>query len=302
MDVRLLAAYPALRSQLSGGRGLSHAYLISGPDAGARDELARLLAAAMLCTGTGDKPCGTCSACKKVKASIHPDLITVDIPPDKKEILVEQARWMRTDAWIRPNEGERKVYMIRNAQSMRIEGQNAILKLLEEGPAYAAFLLLADNPEALLPTIRSRCEGLSLAPPPDSPAEDGQARAAALEMLSLMTKGNELALCTWTAGLEKWDREAMAGLLRQGVTLLRDALALSVGQPGGEGPSSAFGQRSARLSAGCPAEVRAAAQLSPRKLLAAVDLLEKLRADAGFNVGTAHLCGALCAGLSGIFF
>ncbi len=285
MDARLLTAYPALKSQLAGGRGLSHAYLISGPDAGGRDELARLLAAAMLCTGTGDKPCGTCSACKKVKASIHPDLITVDVPPDKREILVEQARWMRSDAWIRPNEGERKVYVIRNAQSMRIEAQNAILKLLEEGPAYAAFLLLADNPEALLPTIRSRCEGLSLAPAPESPAEDGQARSAALELLSLMTKGDELALCAWAAGLEKWDREAMAGLLRQGVALLRDALALSVGQ-----------------SAGCPAEVRSAAQLPPRKLLAAVDLLEKLRTDGSYNVGTAHLCGALCAGLSSICF
>ncbi len=286
MDTSLLAAYPALRSQLSGGRGLSHAYLISGPDAAQRDGLARLIAAAMLCTGTGDRPCGVCPACKKVAANIHPDLITVDIPPDKKEILVEQARWMRADAWIRPNEGERKVYVIRSAQSMRVEAQNAILKLLEEGPPYAAFLLLTDNPEALLPTIRSRCEGLSLAPTAEAPAEDGEARAAALELLSLLTGGDELALCVWAAGLEKWDREAMTGLLRQGVALLRDALALSAG----------------RAVPTAPPEVRGVAQLPPRKLLAAVELLEKLRADAAFNVGTAHLAGALSAGLSGLFF
>jgi len=286
MDKKILAAYPALKSQLSGGRGLSHAYLISGSDAAQRDELARLLAAAMLCTGTGDKPCGACTACKKVNAAIHPDLITVDIPPDKREILVEQARWMRSDAWIRPNEGERKVYVIRNAQSMRVEAQNAILKLLEEGPAYAAFLLLTDNPESLLPTIRSRCEGLSLAPTADSPAEDDGARAAVLELLSLLTKGDELALCAWAAGMEKWDREAMTGLLRQGVALLRDALALSAGR---DVPNA-------------PPEVRAAAQLPPRTLLAAVELLEKLRSDAAFNVGVAHLCGALSAGSAGSVF
>ncbi len=199
---------------------------------------------------------------------------------------MEQARWMRSDAWIRPNEGERKVYVIRNAQSMRVEAQNAILKLLEEGPPYAAFLLLTDNPEALLPTIRSRCEGLSLVPTEEVPAEDGEARAAALELLSLLTGGDELALCVWTAGLEKWDREAMTGLLRQGVALLRDALALSAG----------------RAVPTAPPEVRSVAQLPPRKLLAAVELLEKLRADAAFNVGVAHLAGALSAGLSGLFF
>lgn len=284
MDKQLLAACPALKSQLDRGRGLSHAYLISGPDAAARDGLARLLAAAMLCTGAGDKPCGVCPACRKVAAGIHPDLMVVDVPPDKKEILVEQARQMRADAWIRPNEGERKVYVIRNAQAMRVEAQNAILKLLEEGPAYAAFLLLTHSPESLLPTIRSRCEGLSLAPGAQREEESGEIRSAALELLALLARGDELALCVLAAGLEKWDREALSGLFRCAAGLLRDALALAAG----EGPASP------------PGEVSAAAQLPPRKLMAAADLLEELWGHAQFNVGPGHLCGALCGGLSRI--
>lgn len=280
MDRQLLAAYPALKSQLDRGRGLSHAYLISGPDAAARDDLARLLAAAMLCTGGGDKPCGGCPACRKVAAGIHPDLITVDLLPDKREILVEQARQMRADAWIRPNEGERKVYLIRNAHAMRVEAQNAILKLLEEGPAYAAFLLSADNPGALLPTIRSRCESLSLTS--GARGEGEEVRAAALELLSLLAKGDELALWVWGSGLEKWDREALSDLFRCAAGLLRDALALAAGDTPND----------------LPGAVRAAAQLPPRKLMAAVDLLEELQGHARFNVGPGHLWGALCGGLS----
>lgn len=281
MNLEPLAGNAALKRQLSAqadGRGLSHAYLISGPKGSGKGTLAKLMAAAMVCTGAGEKPCGACPACKKVFSGIHPDVIHVDIPEGKREILVEQVRQVRSDAWIRPNEGERKVYIFHNAQTMNPNAQNAILKLLEEGPAYAAFLLLADNPGSLLPTIRSRCEGAALVPPtetdPRSPARD-----EALELLGLMARGDELSLCAWAASREKLSREELTLLLRETVALLREALAPR--------PDS-------------PPQVKAASALPKKTLLEATDLLEGLASHAAFNVGAGHLAGAMAARLGAL--
>ena len=175
MELSALAGNLSLKRQLSAqdaGRGLSHAYLISGPAGSGKETLARLMAAAMVCTGGGERPCGTCPACKKARANIHPDITLAAPLEGKREILVDQIRQIRADAYIRPNEAERKVYIIKDAQTMNPSAQNSILKLLEEGPVYAAFLLLCDNPGALLPTIRSRCEGLALSPVSEEEAEE----------------------------------------------------------------------------------------------------------------------------------
>ena len=95
MDLTALVGNEALKRQLSAqaeGRGLSHAYLITGPQGSGKTTLARLLAAAMVCTGTGEKPCGVCPACKKAAKDIHPDIITVREEEPGKGILIAQAR------------------------------------------------------------------------------------------------------------------------------------------------------------------------------------------------------------------
>lgn len=141
------------------GRGhLSHCYLICGPEGSGKHTLARLLAAAAVCKEE-NKPCLSCNACRKVMANTHPDFITVE-EPEKKTVSVKQVRLAREDMFIRPNEADRKVYLF--PQEMNIEGQNALLKVLEEPPSYGVFLLLTDNPEKLLPTVRSRCTELRL--------------------------------------------------------------------------------------------------------------------------------------------
>lgn len=152
----------ALSSAASQDR-FSHFYLISGPEGSGRHTLARVLAAAMLCTGEGERPCGACRACRKLRSGSHPDFITVD-DPEKKTVPVELVRWAREDMFIRPNEGKRKIYLFPRAQNLGLPGQNALLKVLEEPPAYGVFLLLADNPERLLTTVRSRCTELKLQP------------------------------------------------------------------------------------------------------------------------------------------
>lgn len=326
MKLDALAGNAALKEQLSAqerGRGLSHAYLISGPAGSGKRTLARLLSAAMVCTKSGDKPCGSCAACKKAFGGIHPDVIQVGA--DGKDISVGQARQARSDAYIRPNEAGRKIYIFHNAQNMNPSAQNALLKLLEEGPAYAAFLLLTENPGSVLSTIRSRCEGVALTPVtaaeaeyelarrfPQIPREQrhavarrcggllGQAvaelegqgtaqpvRGEASRFLELLAQNRELEFAVWCVELEKWERGDLLLLLERSLALLRDALAL---QKGGSVLTAAPEELPA---------LRRAAELRPEKLLHIAELLEKLRKDAAFNVNAGQLCGALAAGVNG---
>lgn len=276
MNLEELAGNAALKRQLSAqerGRGLSHAYLISGPKGAGKSTLARLLAAAMVCTGSGEKPCGMCPACKKAIKGIHPDIITVE-GEEGKGITVAQARSVRSDAYIRPNEAQRKVYIFADAASMDLRTQNVLLKLLEEGPAYAAFLLLCENPGGVLETIRSRCEVLTLVPAGQDESEEDELAGPARQLLELLSGRDELALAQWVISLEKWDRDTFARFCEVEGELLRNALVDQV--HGRSGP------------------------VSRRALLDASSLLKKLREDTRFNVGVGHLCGALAAGLAGI--
>ena len=136
----------------------AHFYLISGPKGSGKHTLANLLACALMCE-SDRRPCGVCSGCRKIMAGTHPDFITVE-DPDHKTLPVRMVREARESMFIRPNEGQRKIYLF--PQEMGIEGQNALLKILEEPPSYGVFLILSDNPEKLLPTVRSRCTELAL--------------------------------------------------------------------------------------------------------------------------------------------
>ena len=136
----------------------AHFYLISGPRGSGKHTLAKLLAQALMCEQE-QPPCGTCPACRKILAGTHPDFITVE-DPEHKNVAVRIIRDARESIFVRPYEGKRKIYLF--PQEMGIEGQNALLKVLEEPPAYGVFLILSDNPEKLLPTVRSRCTQLQL--------------------------------------------------------------------------------------------------------------------------------------------
>jgi len=150
-----------------------------------------------------------------VAAGAHPDVFRAAPAPDKREISVDQIRALRADAYVRPNEGRRKVYVIDPADAMNPAAQNALLKVLEEGPAYAAFLLLADRPGLLLDTVRSRCEHLAL-PPESAPANPELAERAA-SLAKLLLTGDELAAAQALVALEleKPKPDQLAALLAQ---------------------------------------------------------------------------------------
>lgn len=245
-----------LARSLSAGH-ISHFYLLSGPAGSGKRTLGRLLGAAILCREK-ERPCMRCPACRKALAGTHPDFITVD-DPEKKTVPVELIRRAREDMYLQPNEADFKIYLFPRAQDMGIPGQNALLKVLEEPPGYGVFLLLTDNPNRLLPTVRSRCVQLNLLPLeekllqdrlakdfPDARPEDlqaaiarsggylGQARALLEqgESVSPQTRGFVDALCTGDAlvllqtlvPMEKWKRDALAQTLGQWLELAENAL------------------------------------------------------------------------------
>lgn len=150
-----------LLSEIASGK-LSHAYLIEGGEGCGKTYFARFAAAAVLCTG--DKPpCGRCPSCVKALAGSHPDLFYFS--PDKKASMgVETVRDIKKSLFFMPNDGDRKVYIIDDAQKMTVQAQNALLKFIEEPPASVLFFIVADKKESLLPTVVSRTRIISLAP------------------------------------------------------------------------------------------------------------------------------------------
>lgn len=245
------------------GDNLGHALILAGPAGSGKHTLSAILARAMVCGSDGARPCGCCPACKKALAGIHPDIITVRPLPDKKAINVEQVRQMRADAHIRPNEAPRKVYILEGADLIQDEGQNAMLKLLEEGPAYAAFLLIAENPGGLLTTVRSRCETLSLILEEQDPAQEDQELIRLAQTVGqLWLAGNERDLMEHCARMEKWDRQQFVDLTRH-------------------------------LTAWFTAQLTTAADR--RRVLRGIRLLDQLRQGAALNVNSGSLAGWLCA-------
>ncbi len=297
-----------LAQSLRRGR-TAHFYLISGPVGSGRHTLARLLAAGLMCTGQ-EKPCGVCEGCRKVLSGVHPDFITVD-DPDKKTVSVELIRQARADIYVRPNEGQRKIYLFPRAQDMGIPGQNALLKILEEPPAYGVFLLLTDNPESLLTTIRSRCRPLPLQPLPEVllrrelvrrfPDRDSQSIDAAIsrgggylgQAMTLLEGDDSLlpqteAFCAAFAQrdvlgllrtlvpMEKWKRDQLIPALQQWLSVLEEGLACRSG-------GRALTAQARQL----------AASRDSADLLAAIREIQKSIDYAQRNISCAAICGYL---------
>ena len=157
----------AIGNMLQSGR-LPHAILIGGEKGLGRHTLAQILAAGAVCTGQ-TPPCGDCRECRLAGQGTHPDIAVIE--PDGAFIKVEQIRALRQAAFVLPNQAARRVFILDGADKMNDTAANALLKVLEEPPATAMFILLAERPSALLETILSRCVCFTLsAPEPEAAA------------------------------------------------------------------------------------------------------------------------------------
>lgn len=260
----------------------SHFYLISGPAGSGKRTLARLLFQALMCRSEGSKPCGTCSQCRKVLNGTHPDIYTVT-DAEHQVIAVDAARNARTDLFIRPNEGARKIYYVPTNQEMNAASQNALLKVLEEPPAYGVFVILSENPDQLLPTVRSRCVELKMRPLEKSllqarlqeefPDKTPQELDAAIrrgggwlgktrELLSesggwlpqsrsfavAYGKQDRLALLELLVSMEKLKRDQLIPILKQWQELLTAALLCREGLPSPDSVSNTLAESRTALA------------------------------------------------------
>lgn len=146
---------------------ISHAYIINGERSSGKEFIAKIFAMALQCEKEGVEPCSECHSCKQALTGNHPDIIRVT-HEKPATIGVEDIRsGVNNDVVIKPYSSKWKIYIINEAEKMTVQAQNALLKTLEEPPAYAVIVLLTSNPEALLPTIRSRCVELNMKPVAD---------------------------------------------------------------------------------------------------------------------------------------
>ena len=151
----------SLERTVADGR-TAHAYLISGPAHIGKTALARALALALNCESTAVRPCGQCRSCILVQHDRHPDVQIIE--PEGAHIKIDQVRTLQHDLALSPVEGKFRVAIFEQFETATTEAQNALLKTLEEPPAYVVLVVLASDPELLLSTIVSRCQLVPLRP------------------------------------------------------------------------------------------------------------------------------------------
>ena len=199
MPFRTIAGHTRLLSLLSrviARDSMPPAVLLAGPAGVGKRLTAMAIAQAVNCPQPRSSPeferdaCGECASCRRIARGVHPDVIVVE-PGDSGSIKIEQLREVIDRSQYRPFEGRRRVVIIDEADAAGADAQSALLKTLEEPPSASVFILVSSIPDALLPTVLSRCPRLRFGPL--TPAEvarvlmqehgysEGDARAAAAD-------------------------------------------------------------------------------------------------------------------------
>ncbi len=306
----------ALIRAFSAGR-FPHALLFHGEKGVGKRTLAALTAKALVCRDPANAPCGVCPSCIRAKAGSHPDIRTIRGSGASGALSVEAGGRMLEDAYRMPEEAAYNVYIVHLGTGAQPAAQNKLLKLIEEPPQGAVFILLCPTAEGVLPTIRSRAQIFALHPPePEEAAqwlcehkgtdpekalelarlcggnlgrmqeelEDGaaaQAMRLACEMAAAV-RGPGHGLLKAAAPLQR-DRALFRETLERLELIFRDAW---VQRSGG----------GSQLS-GAPQAVEALQNLSLRRLTALGELTDGLRQKLDRNANTALLLTCYCAGL-----
>lgn len=138
-----------------------HLYIFEGERGIGKSTIAMHFAKSLICDNASG--CGNCDSCKSFHRLAHPDVILVS-ETEKSEIGVDTARTLIKEVYLRPQMSKKRVFIIKNAEKLNKSAQNALLKIIEEPPEYAVFMLLCENSAMLLNTILSRGVRISISP------------------------------------------------------------------------------------------------------------------------------------------
>lgn len=149
---------------------LPHGLIFAGPTGVGKRTSALALARALFCTESPGEGCASCDDCHLVEAGTHPNLLIQDMDQARAEkstasqISIAQVRRLRSDLALQGVRGRRKIAILEPAEKLTADAQNALLKTLEEPPVGCVLILVTSNADALLPTIRSRCQRILFVP------------------------------------------------------------------------------------------------------------------------------------------
>lgn len=297
---------------------MSHAIVTEGDEGLGKHALAYEIAGALVCR-SDEKPCYSCAQCKKAIKRIHPDIFEYTAQGGARSFHVETVRQVIDDVYMQPNESDYKIYILGNAHLMSDSAQNAILKVLEEPPEYALFILTTTNKSALLPTVLSRSVVFSME---GVPFEDGARYItehdsdidydSALEAISAwngnigqameslkdgsmaqwsslcreiclaLTHDNEYSLLCASSAFQK-DRQGLTTVCTLLKNIFRDALIYAV-QKNGE-------------SDGEDAAKQLASRLTKEKLLKLIAVVDEIKKEAQMNANNTLISTKFCYAL-----
>lgn len=198
-----------------------HGVLVECQNSNEGEEFARFIANTLVCTGD-KKPCSVCSDCIKAQGKGHPDIFETDgIKGKSKNFTVDAVREIRDDAFVIPNESDKKIYILKNGHNMNEQAQNAILKILEEPPSYVYFIIVTESKSTMLETVLSRVQVYSLLS--DEGVITEKEAVAVKNLVGAILNINEMALMEQTAVFQKNNQFAKSVLLLM-TEVFRDAL------------------------------------------------------------------------------
>jgi DNA polymerase III gamma/tau subunit len=236
----------------------------------------------IVCSDRERTPCGACENCRKADENIHPDIITVTKPEDRKSFLKDDVKKVVADAYLTPNEANKKVYILSEIHQMTEESQNLLLKILEEPPHYTTFVLTSQTANAVIGTVLSRVVRLRLGKTEEAQYSEKAVNVVA-ELSKAISSSYEYDKIKATAPLDG-NKKLTVEVLELFTSVLRDSIAI---KSNGNIILEQFREQSTDI----------ADKHSLKKLLEMYDTVDKIYRSLENNPNYTLLSAVLCARL-----